>query len=76
MEREEAKRARQAEDSQRFIYFIFVLPIFMYRVINDCKCEDSSDGAFVVWLKKKKINTKLELDMSKITQKDWGKVSF
>ena len=48
----------------------------MYRVINDCKCEDSNDGAFVVWLKKKKFNTKLELDMSKITQKDWGKVSF
>ena len=28
--------------------FIF---IFMYHnhVLNDCKCEDSNDGAFVVW---------------------------
>ena len=21
----------------------------MYHVLNDCKCEDSNDGAFVVW---------------------------
>ncbi len=22
--------------------------VFMYHVLNDCKCEDSNDGAFVV----------------------------
>ena len=44
-EREEAKRARQAEDSLTSFYF------FMYHnhVLNDSKCEDSNDGAFVVW---------------------------
>ena len=49
-------------------FFFFFL---MYHVLNDCKCEDSNDGAFVVWFKKKKIKYKMgceRMNMSKIIQ--------
>ena len=31
----------------------------MYHVLNDCKCEDSNDGAFVVWFLLLFCNTKM-----------------
>ena len=43
-QRMNTSRLTQTERTGKSVYFNF----FMYHVLNDCKCEDSSDGAFVV----------------------------
>ena len=43
-----SKMAQIKWTGKKLLLFYLVL-ICIYHVLNDCKCEDSNDGAFVVW---------------------------